>query len=94
MATHFRKKKVEVFHRPTLFEHTTQIYQNPMENENVRTRYEYTKILQWFVEIDVNINSMTNDEEEKKFLHFFIGVFLKRKMLTLFHYNLLYQKIL
>lgn len=69
MATHFRKKKVEVFHRQTLFEHTIQIYQNPMENENVHTHHEYTKILQWFVEIDVDINSVTN-----KNLHL-IGVF-------------------
>lgn len=60
MATHFLKKKVELFHKRTLFGHTTQIYQNPMENESMYIDQEYTKILQWFVKIDVDINSVTN----------------------------------
>lgn len=60
MATHFRKKKVEAYRRQTLFEHTTQIYQNPMENENIR--HVYTKTLQWFVKIDVDINSVTRSK--------------------------------
>lgn len=71
MATHFHKKKVEVFHRPTLFEHTIQIYQNPMENENIGIHQEYTKILQWSVKIDYNINSVT---QEKKNIFYVIGV--------------------
>lgn len=45
MATHFRKKKVELFHKQTLFEHTTQIYQNPMEIKNIHIHQEYTKDL-------------------------------------------------
>ena len=82
MATHFRKKKVEAYRRQTLFEHTTQIYQNPMENEDIR--HVYTKTLQWFVKIDVDINSVT----ENKIFKFYWCVFL-RKLYFIFIKNLM-----